>query len=318
VASFRFVDGRPPERVHEYRNHTLDSTRWDSYRVRDGDVIITTAYKAGTTWMQRIMAALIFGAGPLDAGLTDLSPWIDLRITPLDDLVASLDAQEHRRFVKSHLAADGVEFFPEAKYIVVGRDTRDVFMSMWNHYSGFNEMAYAVFNGGDRPGPEMPRCPESPRELWPRWVSEGWFEWEPDGWPWWSHSHHLSTWWDVRDLPNVLFVHYGDLKRDVGREMRRVAAFCDITVDEDEWPALVAAVGLDAMRTEAQDSASPIGLMFDGGIDRFFYQGTNGRWRDVLDDDDLARYDERAALLDPALRHWLEHGREGGVVGGHH
>jgi aryl sulfotransferase len=304
------VNGRPPERTREYRNHHLDSTRWDEYVVRDDDVVITTAYKAGTTWTQRIMASLILGPGPLYGSLMEISPWLDARFMgPLDETLERLDAQEHRRFVKSHLAADGLRFFPEAKYIVVGRDTRDVFMSLYNHYSAFTDAAYEMFNDAERPGPEFPRCPPSPRALWPRWIGEGWFDWEPDGWPFWSHSHHLSTWWDVRDLPNVLLVHYADLKADTEAEMRRIAAFCDIPIADDAWPELVASVGFDAMRTEARDS--PIGLILEGGADRFFFKGTNGRWRDVLTTDDLVAYEHGAAALDPGLRHWLEHGREG-------
>ena len=304
------MDGRLPERTREYRNHHLDSTRWDRYVVRDDDVFITTAYKAGTTWTQRIMAALILGPGRLYASLNDLSPWIDARFMgPLEPILAKLEALEHRRFVKSHLAADGLRFFPEAKYIVVGRDTRDVFMSLYNHYAGYTDFAYALFNDGDRPGPELPRCPDSPRDLWPRWIAEGWFEWEPDGWPFWSHSHHLATWWDVRDLPNVLFVHYADLKADTEAEMRRIAAFCDIAVAEDTWPELVASVGFDAMRDEARESS--MNVVFEGGADRFYFKATNGRWRDVLTDDDLAPYERGAAKLDPDLRYWLEHGREG-------
>jgi len=304
------VDGRPPERLHEYRNHHLDSTRWDRYSARDDDVFITTAYKAGTTWTQRIMASLILGPGPLYAGMHELSPWIDARFMgPLEPMFEQLDAQEHRRFVKSHLAADGLRFFPEAKYIVVGRDTRDVFMSLYNHYAGYTDFAYAAFNDADRPGPELPRCPDTPRDLWPRWIGEGWFEWEPDGWPFWSHSHHLATWWDVRDLPNVLFVHYADLKADTEGEMRRIAAFCEIAVADDVWPELVASVGFEAMREEAR--AAPMDVVFEGGADRFFFKASNGRWRDVLTEDDLAAYERGAAILDPGLRHWLEHGREG-------
>ena len=53
----------------EYRNHHLDSTRWDQFVPRDDDIFVTTAYKAGTTWTQRILAALIFGPGPLRARL---------------------------------------------------------------------------------------------------------------------------------------------------------------------------------------------------------------------------------------------------------
>ena len=48
----------PPERTRTYQNHHLDSTRWDAVTPRPDDIIITTAYKAGTTWTQRIVAAL--------------------------------------------------------------------------------------------------------------------------------------------------------------------------------------------------------------------------------------------------------------------
>ena len=123
-----------PERTHEYRNHHLDSTRWDDFVPRDDDIVVTTAYKAGTTWTQRILAALIHGPGPLPEPFSSLSPWIDARFTgPLEPILEGLEAQRHRRFVKSHLAADGLRFFPQCKYIVVGRDTRDVFMSFYNH-----------------------------------------------------------------------------------------------------------------------------------------------------------------------------------------
>ena len=293
-----------------YQNHHLDSTRWDRFVARDDDIFVTTAYKAGTTWTQRILAALVLGPGPLPAPLHELSPWIDARFMgPIEPLLDAVEAQRHRRFIKSHLAADGLRFFPQARYIVVGRDTRDVFMSLFNHYSGYTEFMYMLFNDADRPGPEFPRCPATPRELWPRWISEGWFDWEPDGWPFWSHHHHITTWWEVRDLPNVLFVHYDDLKADVETEMRRIAAFCEIDVDEDTWPALVETVGLDAMRTEARGDDNPMSMVWEGGADRFFLHGTNGRWRDVLTDDDLTLYDGAAANLDPTLRQWAEQGR---------
>lgn len=301
-----------PERTHEYRNHHLDSTRWDGFRVRDGDIVVTTAYKAGTTWTQRILAALVLGPEPGDQGLMELSPWIDARFHgPIEPMLESIEAQRHRRFVKSHLAADGLRFFPEAKYVVVGRDTRDVFMSLWNHYSAYTDLAYSLFNDADRPGPEFPRCPADPRELWPRWIGEGWFDWEPDGWPFWSHHHHLTTWWEWRDLPNVHFMHYRDMLADVEGEMRRLAAFCELDVPEDSWPAIVAAVQLDAMREEAKgaDGDDPAAMIFEGGVERFLFKGTNGRWRGTLTDADLALYDRAAATLDPELRAWLEGGR---------
>jgi aryl sulfotransferase len=241
----------------------------------------------------------------------ETSPWIDARFQgPIEPVIEAVDAQTHRRFVKSHLAADGIRFFPEAKYVVVGRDTRDVFMSLWNHYNAYTDLAYSLFNDSERPGGEFPRCPESPRDLWPRWIGEGWFEWEPDGWPFWSHHHHLSTWWQWRHLPNVHFVHFSDLLGDTEGEMRRLADYCGINVPDARWPAIVGAVQLDAMRAEAKGSdGDPAAMIFEGGIDRFLYKGTNGRWRGVLTDADLSLYEKAAATLDPGLRAWLEGGR---------
>ena len=299
-----------PQRSHIYQNHHLDSTRWDGFVPRDDDIVITTAYKAGTTWTQRIVAALILGPPPLYADMNSLSPWIDARwMGPIEPILEGVEAQEHRRFVKSHLAADGLRYFPQAKYIVVGRDTRDVFMSLFNHYSAYTELIFMALNDADRPGAEFPRCPETPRELWPRWISEGWFDWEPDGWPYWSHHHHLSTWWESRDLDNVLFVHFGDLKADPEAEIRRIAAYLDIEIDATTMPGILETIGLDAMREEARGTDDPMSMGFEGGAARFFYKGDNGRWRGVLTDDDLARYETAASTLDPNLRQWLEGGR---------
>jgi aryl sulfotransferase len=299
-----------PERTREYRNHHLDSTRWDPFVARDDDIFVTTAYKAGTTWTQRILAALIHGPGPMPAPFSSLSPWIDARFQgPLEPILEGLEAQKQRRFLKSHLAADGLRFFPQCKYIVVGRDTRDVFMSLYNHYHGYTDLMYQLMNDADRPGPEFPRCPDDPRELWPRWISEGWFDWEPDGWPYWSHHHHLSTWWEFRDVPNILFVHYGDMQADTQGEIQRIADFCGISVDEAKWPAILETVTLDSMREEARGADDPLQFGFRGGAARFFYKGEAGRWSGVLTDDDLKLYDAAAATVDPQLRAWLESGR---------
>src|SRR6476469_170675 len=94
-----------PTRTREYRNHHLDSTRWDGFVVRDDDIFITTAYKAGTTWTQRILAALLFGPQRLPDRLGNISPLVDARFHgPVEPILDGLEAQRHRRFIKSHLA----------------------------------------------------------------------------------------------------------------------------------------------------------------------------------------------------------------------
>ena len=137
---------------------------WDAVVHRPGDIVVSTSAKAGTTWMQRIVSLLIFGTGPLPDFLSRVSPWIDCRYTePLDDVVARIDAQEHRRFLKTHLPVDALPFREDVRYIVVGRDTRDVFMSLWNHYRNYTDEMYAATSAGDPPGGPLPRCPDDLR-----------------------------------------------------------------------------------------------------------------------------------------------------------
>lgn len=309
----RIVSGALPRRTRVYQNHHFDSTRWDYIPTRPDDIVIATSYKAGTTWTQAIVAHLVFQAAELPTPVGELSPWLDMRIVPLEVIGNGLAAQTHRRFIKTHLPLDGVSWDPERKFLYVSRDGRDVFMSLWNHYVNMTDEAFQAFNTlPGRVGDEMPRPPEDIHEFWRHWVSRGWFDGESDGWPYWSHLTNVQSWFDFRHVPNILLVHYADLIEDTERETRRIARFLGIDVPERLWPDLVARVSFAAMRKHGEMYAPGGGRFWKGGADTFLHKGTNGRWRDVLSATELAAYDaacERA--LTPECRAWLEHGARG-------
>jgi hypothetical protein len=89
-----------PRKGRELGNHHFDSTVWNDFRFRPGDVVIATYAKSGTTWTQQIVAQLIFG-GQEGVDVARLSPWLDLRVTPKEAKLATLEAQQHRRFIKT-------------------------------------------------------------------------------------------------------------------------------------------------------------------------------------------------------------------------
>lgn len=62
-----------PTRARELHNILMDSTRWDGFRFRDGDIVIGTWGKSGTTWMQQIVSQLLF-QGADDMPALDLAP----------------------------------------------------------------------------------------------------------------------------------------------------------------------------------------------------------------------------------------------------
>jgi aryl sulfotransferase len=298
-----------PTVTRVYQNHTIDSTRWGRYLPRSDDVIVATPYKSGTTWMQAIVLHLIF-RDLVARDIDKFSPWLDVRRRPVGEVIAEIEAQPHRRVLKSHVPLDGLPFFPEVKYVVVGRDPRDVFMSLWNHYSSYTQEMFASVNDPEgRVGPPLPPCPENIRDFWRNWIGKGWFESDTEGYPFWSNLRHVQGWWDHRDLPNILFVHYNDLLADLPSEIMRVAAHLDIEVTPELVSAIADKVSFDGMKRDAASLMPNREGRFVGGARTFIFKGTNGRWRDVLTDSDLDHY--RAAVareLTPDCAAWLQEG----------
>jgi aryl sulfotransferase len=294
-----------PRKTRELHNHHFDSTVWNDFRFRDDDVVIATYGKSGTTWTQQIVGQLIFN-GAEDVPVHDLSPWLDLRIPPKEVKLSALEAQTHRRFIKTHLPVDALVFSPAAKYIYIGRDGRDVAWSFYNHHSKANEHWYAAIN--DTPGRVGPPV-EPPKGD----VVSYYRDWlENDGHPFWSMWENVRSWWEVRALPNVLLVHFASLKADLAGEMRRIAQFLDIAVDEARWPQIVEHCTFDYMKKNAARMAPLGGVIFEGGGESFINKGTNGRWRDRLSSAEVAAYEARARdELGEECASWLATGEMG-------
>ena len=87
----------------------------------------------------------------------------------------------------------------------------------------------------------------------------------------------------MRDRPNVLLLHYADLKADLPGAMRRVADFLGIVVPNALWPTLIEAASFGAMRRVGDTLLGETGAAFRGGGDTFFHHGENGRWHGRLD-----------------------------------
>lgn len=287
---------RPPERAKI--SWLEDSRRWDHIDRRVDDIVISTPPKSGTTWMQGIMTALLWPAGDAPDAFSALSPWVDMRMSTIDELRARLDALDHRRFLKTHTSADAFPVDTESKNVVVYRDGRDALVSWANHRAKMRPEVVQMLN--DQAAAEgVATVPP----VWNGDMDDLFDEWESEC----SPVDHLAGWWPLREERFVLFVHYNDLSADLEGEMRRIADFLDLDIAEDHWADVVARCRIDAMRSEA-DSAGIHELGFDGGAASFFHQGTNGRWRGVLTETQLGRYGDMVAVLPGDAAEWLEHG----------
>jgi hypothetical protein len=296
-----------------YRNVLWDSARWDGFAFRDGDIVISTPARSGTTWMQMICALLVFGTPEFCRDLDELSPWLDSLMQPRASMVSALEAQRHRRFIKSHTPLDGVPFDARVSYVCVGRDPRDVGISFGNFKANMDPAAIQRAReaaiglpaedeiSAYLSGPEG----ESERDEFRRWMLDA----TPvtgSGPSLRLTLHHLATFWDARDSSNVILVHYDDLKADLPGEMRRLAQRLGITVPESAWPALVRAATFEDMQEHAGRLVPESGLAIWRDERRFFNRGVSGQWRGVLEEDDLREYAARATeLAAPELLGWV-------------
>lgn len=285
--------------IKAYETPVSDSSRWERYTHRPDDIFVCTPAKCGTTWMQTIVVSLLFPDGDAPGAVTHIGPWIDALFEPVDEIVARLDAQDHRRLIKTHTPADGIPIFSTGRYVVVARDPRDVFMSWLNHIDHMRPDVLAGVIGIDVADMPPRLRPDDVHKFFAQWLTEA------------DCLLNIATWWDLRAEDNVLIVHYSDMKADLEGEMRRVAAFLNIDVPEAAWSEVVARCTFEAMKARP-DEIGDFDRLFQGGAETFLFKGVNGRWRDVLTEDDLAAYRARRdEVLPPPAAGWIEQGSIG-------
>ncbi|MGP4111926.1 sulfotransferase domain-containing protein [Streptomyces sp. 4N509B] len=288
-----------------YRCYFTDSTVWDAYEPRPGDIVISTPAKVGTTWTQRIVSVLVFQQPRLAAPLWEVSPWLDSTFVPGAEMFDGLAAQRHRRFIKTHLPMDALPIYAEVSYVVVGRDLRDAAVSTHHHAVGLNDggITFVAPTGEEVYTPEQPLVSPDLHTYWRDYFTRSPFPWETNGWPYNSPTHHLTSWWGIRQSPNVILLHYQDMLDDLDGQMRRLSAFLGIPVDESRWPELVTACTFADMKARKEETI-PDGLGAALGFE-FFHKGRNGQWRGLVDEEELALYEETMARLPADLRAWL-------------
>ena len=301
-----------PTRHRDYSNDVMDPSRWDGFELRDDDIVVCTAYKAGTTWTQTICALLIFDGPDFPAPLSTVSPWLELKTRSREEVFALYTGQTDRRIIKTHTPLDGIPYSERVTYLYCGRDPRDVFLSFRNHMRNmdFEKMAQRRKEMGEAPPPvAMPDEPLPPSELFKVWLSMGGFPWEQDGFPMFSYFNHAKSYWEYRHLPNLHFLHYADLQADLEGQMRRVAGILGIEVEEARWPALVEAARFDSVKAKPEQFAPEADLGLWKSTAGFFKTGKSGQWQGQLSEESLALYEQvKADRLPPELAAWIERG----------
>ena len=178
---------------------------------------MATYAKSGTNWMMQIAHQLIWhGAGEFDH-IHSVVPWPDTQMmgplrryaVPLQDARDWETSPERKRVIKTHFDWELLPYSQDARYIMVLRDPKDIFVS-----------SYFFVRDGVL-GAAMPSV-----DTWYKlFLSDGFLI----GGSW---AANTAGYWAQRHRPNVLIVSFKSMKRDLKTTVRKVARFLDIEAPE--------------------------------------------------------------------------------------
>jgi Sulfotransferase domain len=178
-----------------------------AFQPRPTDILIVTAPKAGTTWMQQILHQLRSGGDSNFIAIDAVVPWLEFPRPDADrrTLLAQYEALPDPRAFKTHCtyeqAPGGVSI---ARIVLSSRDPRDCCLSFYHHLLGMTDAARASF--GIEP-------PASFEEHVDQWLAAGaWYR-------------NVRSWWPYHNHPNLLWLCYEDMKADLGAGIERIRAF---------------------------------------------------------------------------------------------
>lgn len=292
----------PPAR--SYTSPITDSGRWQAFEPRAGDIVVCTPPKCGTTWTQGILALLISGDPETDAETSMKSPWIDINVRDVAEVMQRLAAQLHRRQVKTHTPLDGVPYWPDLRYITVYRHPLDMYLSLRKH----------AHNHTGARGTGL--YPETYFEPDP---AAGFMDFlkRSDGGE--SDFEQMIDHYDQtlarRDRENLIMMHYADMLADLPAAFGQICAHVGISHPPELMARLIDAATFDSMKANAHRFAPSAGQGFWQSDAGFFNSGGTAKWQGVLSEAHLAAYDgAMSARLSEADRQWLERGS--GKAGG--
>lgn len=199
---------------------TMDDMK--TFKVRDDDLYLISYPKAGTTWTQEIISMVTHNGDEEEVNKTHVFyrfPFLEMswvshysqvdQLTPTHKIIEKMDSP---RMIKTHLPDDLLP--PEIhtkkpKVVYVARNPKDCAVSFYHFHN--LDMTLQSY-----------KC-------WADFFQEFHDGTEYNG-SWFNHNLY---WWSKRHDPNVLFLKYEEMKKDLKGAVKQIADFLGKVLSDD-------------------------------------------------------------------------------------
>eukprot|EP00058_Branchiostoma_floridae_P003222 XP_002588710.1 hypothetical protein BRAFLDRAFT_284898 [Branchiostoma floridae] len=233
-----------------------------TFDIRDDDIMLITYPKAGTWWLHQVVKQILAAQGVKDEKYLGNIPNLIASTVPGKGPLAELfKTAPSPRVLATHVP---VEFLPDgllgskAKIVVLMRNPKDTTVSMF-HFSH-----------------KVPKLPTP--ESWDSFVQQFLTGDCPCG----PFYDHVLGYWKLKDQPNILFLKYEDMKKDLPAEVKKLCSFLEKPLSDEEVQAVVGATQFDSMKKTLGERGQ-----------RNTRKGVIGDWKNYFSDDQSRAYDEQ-------------------------
>ncbi len=187
------------------------------YQPTAHDIVACCYSKSGTTWLLQIAVQIAFRGQAEFDNIHHVVPWPDAEenftrhIIPLTNKSSQELAPTGLRVIKTHYALSAVPYVPEARYIALVRDPKDVCVSFY-HYA--RRLSWGPLTPSVENWVNTFLSPDLNPEYWPK---------------------HLSSYWREREQSNVLFLTFEEMKKDLAKAVKQITQFMEVDLTQYEF-----------------------------------------------------------------------------------
>uniref|UniRef100_A0A1X7TID1 Sulfotransferase domain-containing protein n=1 Tax=Amphimedon queenslandica TaxID=400682 RepID=A0A1X7TID1_AMPQE len=228
------------------------------FAARPSHVFITSYLRSGTNWISYIVQ-LIRNDGAV--------PEVDLDhfAVSIDEMTQEeVEAIEFPRIIKWHFPYDHVAGGPPhqspAKYIYSYRNPRDVAVSLFLLNKGLEKVRPIVWS-------------EFLDDFISGNVTYG------------SQLHHIKSWWEHRDSPNILMLSYERMKKDPVGAVQSISTFLGYQLSQKLIEEIAANSRINKMKKNLES--------FNSALTKYKYvrKGVVGEWHNYFGPEDIKKLD---------------------------